>query len=207
MIIDSTYSDLINFFGNKPEGRILDVPAGKGGLSEEFLKRGFSDITCIDIDEDNFRLKGRVNFLRHDINNPLPFTSETFDYVFSREGIEHLVAPMNFLNELCRALKKGGYLYLTTPNIMSVESRLRFLLTGYFSKFKGLMSDRNGLSKKGYQGHISPIYFWQLVYFLENNGLEIIRVTADTILSGKITKKPINKLFAALIKWNLKRRG
>ncbi|MEW6675160.1 MAG: hypothetical protein AB1348_03970, partial [Nitrospirota bacterium] len=43
--------------------------------------------------------------------------------------------------------------------------------------------------------------------FLETNGLKIMRVTADTVLSGKTNqKKMVNKLIATFIKWNIKRR-
>ncbi|MFZ6016096.1 MAG: hypothetical protein ACOYU0_00470 [Nitrospirota bacterium] len=60
---DTIYSNLVGFFGNKPAGKILDVPPEKGDLAEELLKQGFSDITCIDVDPEGFKLKGRVNFL------------------------------------------------------------------------------------------------------------------------------------------------
>jgi hypothetical protein len=41
-MIDTTYLDLVSFFGTKPPGKILDVPAGEGKLSEELLKKGFT---------------------------------------------------------------------------------------------------------------------------------------------------------------------
>jgi len=46
------------------------------------------------------------------------FRSATFDTVVSCESIEHVERPMTALQELCRVLRPGGRLYLTTPNYL-----------------------------------------------------------------------------------------
>jgi ubiquinone/menaquinone biosynthesis C-methylase UbiE len=45
----------------------------------------------------------------------IPFADESFDYVVSSEVIEHVIEPEKAIHEMCRVLKRGGYLALTTP--------------------------------------------------------------------------------------------
>lgn len=206
---DTTYTDLAELILQSSPGRTLDVPAGKGDLSRELLKRGVTDLTCIDILPENvFPLAGQVIYQRADINDPLPFVEGSFDCVVSREGIEHLVTPFAFLGELCRVLKPGGVLFLTTPNIMTVDARMKYLLSGYFQGFRELRDNHPGLRELEFQGHISPIYFGQLAYFLGNYGFTIERVTTNQI---KQEKKPLKRLLArviaSLIRANARRRG
>jgi len=206
---DTTYTDLAELILQSCPGRTLDVPAGKGDLSRELLKWGVTDLTCIDILPENvFPLAGQVTYQKADINDPLPFEDGSFDCVVSREGIEHLVTPFSFLGELCRVLKPGGMLFLTTPNIMTVDARMKYLLSGYFQCFRELRDNHPGLRELEFQGHISPIYFWQLAYFLGNYGFTIEQVTTNQI---KQEKKPLKRLLAraiaGLIRANARRRG
>jgi SAM-dependent methyltransferase len=149
-----------------------------------------------------------IRYICADINDPLPFESGSFDCVVSREGIEHLVTPFTFLGELCRVLQPGGVLFLTTPNIMTVDARMKYLLSGYFQGFRELRDNHPGLRELEFQGHISPIYFWQLAYFLGNYGFTIERVTTNQV---KHEKKPFKRLLAraiaGLIRANARRRG
>ena len=46
----------------------------------------------------------------------IPFESESFDTVISCETIEHVMNPRLAVSELARVLKRGGRLFLTTPN-------------------------------------------------------------------------------------------
>src|SRR6185295_18305937 len=117
-------------------GRVLDVPAGQGAFAAELLKLGFADIDCLDINERAFVLGDpRVRFTRHDVAEPLPFPDAHFDQVFSVEGIEHFDSPWTFVSELCRVLKPGGRLFVSTPNTFSVDARLKYLMSGYFPRF------------------------------------------------------------------------
>lgn len=206
---DTTYTDLAELIVQSRPGLTLDVPAGRGYLSRELLGRGVSGITCVDIlPLDSFPLAGHVHYQQSDINDPLPFEDGAFDCVVSREGIEHLVMPFSFLGELCRVLKPGGVLFITTPNIMTIDSRMKFLLSGYYQGFRELRDNHPGLRDLEFQGHISPIYYWQLAYFLENYGFTIERVTTNEIKSEKkFFKRLLANLFARLIRANARRRG
>jgi SAM-dependent methyltransferase len=46
----------------------------------------------------------------------LPFVDGSFDVVLSTEVIEHTPGPTEGLRELCRVLRRGGRLIVTSPN-------------------------------------------------------------------------------------------
>jgi ubiquinone/menaquinone biosynthesis C-methylase UbiE len=45
----------------------------------------------------------------------LPFEKEIMDYIVAGELLEHLEKPEDFIKEVMRVLKPGGYLALSTP--------------------------------------------------------------------------------------------
>jgi SAM-dependent methyltransferase len=203
------YEALLATIGDTRRGRLLDVPSGPGMLARALAARGFGDIVAVDLlPASEFRGAAGIQYVRHDIETPLPFPDAAFDVVVSREGIEHLVCPFGFLREACRVLRPGGRLFLTTPNVMSVDGRIKFLLTGYFPKFRDMVNDRVGLMRQEHQGHISPIYFWQLVTFLERFGLCLETVATDTLVQQRLPhKRLLHSLAGYLIRCTTRRRG
>lgn len=192
------------------EGNILDVPCGQGAFALELIKLGASKIFCLDINLESFKLNNpEVYFIQHDVINPLPFPDEYFDVIFSIEGIEHFENPFVFIKDLCRVLKKGGRLILTTPNTFSVDARLKYLLSGYFPRFKPLMQSTYELINKSVDdAHISPIYFWQLNFFLIRCGVQIARLSTNRFLyKPQWYKRLIEKLIAKIIRYNIKKRN
>lgn len=64
-----------------------------------------------------------------------PYPDEYFDTVLCCELIEHLPGdPMHMMSEINRILKPGGYLVLTTPNIVSSRA-IAAILQGYHPGF------------------------------------------------------------------------
>lgn len=205
---ENLYPQVLRLLEGKEPGRALDIPSGEGAFAYELIKKGFSDIVCLDINREDFKLAGQVCFLAGDVYDRLPFKDESFDYIFCLEGLEHFVNPFSFVDELGRVLRTGGWLYISTPNIMSVDGRLRFMLTGYYPRFKPLMHDRESLRAEGAQGHIAPIYFWQLKYFFEESSLQVERIDTNTILfPDNIAKKWLHKLVAAVIRYTIRNRN
>jgi SAM-dependent methyltransferase len=204
------YPAILKLFQGAPKGRILDVPAGHGAFATELLHAGYDDIHCLDIAAEPFVVSDpRVHFRQHDVINPLPFPDSHFDYVFSIEGIEHFENPWTFAKELCRVLKPGGRLFLSTPNILSVDARLKYLLAGYFPRFRPLAKEPE---KVMYQpvddAHISPIYFWQLNFFLMLGGVSVERVSANALVrKPRWINRLLENLLAGIIRRNMRRRG
>lgn len=60
---------------------------------------------------------------------PLPFDSDRFDLVIFTEILEHLyLDPTYPLSKIYRVLKKGGYLIVTTPNVLRFQNIINLLL-------------------------------------------------------------------------------
>lgn len=207
---DDHYPAVLDLFRGAPRGRILDVPAGHGAFAQELLKLGYDDIDCLDIAAETFVLHHPgARFHQHDVINPLPFADATFDYVFSIEGIEHFENPWTFTKELCRVLKPGGRLFISTPNTFSVDARVKYLLGGYFPRFRPLMLTPDKVMHQPVDdAHISPVYFWQLNFFLMQGGVLISRVSTNAVVrKPQWIKRVLENLLANVIRSNIRRRG
>lgn len=209
LVEDGFYPAVLDLFGNAPPGRILDVPSGYGAFAQLLKQRGYADIDCLDIIAPaDFQFRD-ANYRQYDAAHPLPYPDASFDYVFSLEGIEHFEAPFPFVRELCRVLKPGGKLYLSTPNTFSVDARIKYLLSGYFPRFRPLMLEPDKVMDQPVDdAHISPIYFWQLNYFLMDGGVAIRRVSTHALrYSAKPLRRWLERGIARLIASNVGRRG
>ena len=213
LAIDDLYPAVMSCFDLLRQGserlRVLDVPAGQGAFAKELLQHGCAEIKCLDINQDAFVLEdGRVKFTQHDVIAPLPFPDAYFDHVFSVEGIEHFESPWTFVKELCRVLKPGGCMLLSTPNTFSVDARLKYLLSGYFPRFRPLMLEPHKVMDQPVDdAHIAPIYFWQLNYFLGLGGLDIEAVSTNALIKKpRWINRVIEAMIAATIRRNIVRR-
>src|SRR5215469_3755315 len=103
----------------------LDLSAGDGQSSELLKARGWRVIST----EYHTRKPGWV---AADLDHALPFKSARFDLVTMLEVIEHLADIPRAIGEVARVLKPGGVAIVTTPNRLSVTSRVHYLLTGYY---------------------------------------------------------------------------
>lgn len=72
------------------------------------------DLTCIDLSCKSLN-EIKYGFVIGDALS-LPFKNTCFDAVFCAYLLEHLVFPntVNLLTEICRVLKRGGFVYLET---------------------------------------------------------------------------------------------
>lgn len=191
-------------------GPVLDLPAGQGAFAQELLALGYRDIDCLDINAAAFVLRDtRVRFTRHDAARPLPFPDAHFEQVFSVEGIEHFDSPWTFLVELARVLKPGGWMFVSTPNTFSVDARLKYLLSGYFPRFRPLMQAPDKVMDQDVDdAHVSPIYFWQLNYYLRRSGVTIERVSTNAVQKKRQwAKRLVESAVAGMIRRNIARRG
>jgi len=173
MVISNLHLKVLNLLGQERKGRILDAPAGTGELSCLLKEKNF-DILAADINQDVFKCSG-IEFLRVDLNKDFPFTSEFFDHAICVEGIEHLQNPHQVISEFSRVIKYKGSFILTTPNILNVFSRLRYLLTGHYEYFGDYFANQENF----YVFHINPVGFPELERILENNNFKIEKITSN----------------------------
>jgi len=110
-----------------PAGKLLDIPAGPGYFAQQAQANGFQAVAA-EIDQ-SLHIFPEVSYQTVDMSKELPFPINSFDYIVSIEGIEHIENQFLFIRECNRILKRGGKLFLTTPNSSSLESRLLFFIT------------------------------------------------------------------------------
>lgn len=105
-----------------------------------------------------------------DLNEHLPFRSAAFDGVNLIEVIEHIEHQAQLIREIARVLRKEGVVVISTPNILNVLSRLRFLFTGFV---RGRVRPAHYTRAPGQAPNIYLIHFYELYYLLFHYGFEI----------------------------------
>lgn len=136
-------------------------------------QRGFS-VTACDIYAEAFQYHGRIPFVAIDLEQDWPLEHNTFDYVVCLEVIEHMTNPSQLIRRLADVLKPGGLLVLSTPNILSMKSRLRFLTEGAWEYFREPLLERAQVAYANPKEHfhIAPLRIHELEYFLHQATLD-----------------------------------
>ena len=166
-----------------PRGRLLDVPAGQGALAIRLKANGFEVRAC-DLYPELFRVPD-IEVRRGDLSGTLPYVDAEFDYVVCLEGLEHIENPHQAIREFARVLSPGGQLIVSTPNILNVEERAKWLLYGYTSHFKPISAEhiqaqsRHSGDKHEVALHINPIAYPELRYILERYGFQVASIHKD----------------------------
>jgi len=151
---------------------VLDAGAGEGAFTRRLLEAGHRVSAC-DLSPGVFRMGG-VPFRQADITRRLPYEDRSFDAVVAVEVLEHVFGHEGFFAECRRILRPGGKLLLSTPNILSLKSRARFLLTGFFYSMHPLdPGDRSGLQ------HVAFLTLDQFRYLGSRHGLALVSYTFD----------------------------
>jgi SAM-dependent methyltransferase len=152
--------------------RIVDVGAGRGWfskvLAERLRERHGVDprehVFPCDAFPESFEVE-ELECLRTRPDGGLPFPDGSFDAAVSIEVIEHVEDQLAFLREIVRVVKPGGTVVVTTPNVLSMASRVRTLLWGFPELYDPLpLDDRD---TRRLSGHIHPI----APYFLAHAAL------------------------------------
>jgi SAM-dependent methyltransferase len=116
-------------------GILIDVGCGAGSMWS-YLRSRFD--RCFGVDVVRYDgLTDEVEFHQIDLDTgraPLP--DATGDVVVAVETIEHLENPRSFVRELTRLAKPGGWLVVTTPNQLSVLSKMTLVLKNEFNAFQ-----------------------------------------------------------------------
>ena len=100
--------------------KILDLGCGSGMHASCFTSLGY-DVTGLDniekIHFDDFK------YVNCDISkNKIPFNNDTFDVIFCKSVIEHILYPEEFLNNCMDVLKPGGKILVVSFH--SIEDKI-----------------------------------------------------------------------------------
>jgi SAM-dependent methyltransferase len=105
----------------RPSVRVTTISDGQPAAPEPYR-----------IGDDGFNAGPAINFLRATCNietGTWPVPSDSYDVVLFMEVLEHLaIDPLQVFLEAHRVLRPGGTMFVTTPNIASLEAVAKILL-------------------------------------------------------------------------------
>ena len=107
----------------------------------------------------------------------LPYGDNRFALVTCIETIEHLENYRQVVREIYRVLQPGGVAVFSTPNILNLRSRLRYLSSGFYNLFGPLAPDE--IDVHSTRGHINPVSWFYLAHALLSAGFRDLKVTID----------------------------
>lgn len=117
-------------------GRLLDVGCGAGFFFPIIrdIVESYSGADVVRYAE----FPPQLSFAEVDLDSGrIPVDDGTADIVVAIETIEHLENPRAFMRELTRICVPGGLVIVTTPNQLSLLSKLTLLLKDQFNAFQG----------------------------------------------------------------------
>jgi SAM-dependent methyltransferase len=159
--------------------RIVDVGAGEGYFSKMVGDRVASTlggapsdvVAACDLFPQFFRYSG-VTCDPINADGSLPYPDGSFDVVCSLEVVEHIQDQFAFARELCRITKPGGIAIISTPNVLNLNSRVRYLHSGFTVLFDPLLVSSD--DPRHTAGHINPVPYWYLSYQLRRAGFSSV---------------------------------
>ena len=168
--------NISNMFENNPKARFLDLGCDDGRLTKIMAKSvGTKDIFGVEIDDSKIILAkiNGVTVRKNDLNKKLSFENDLFDVIHANQVIEHIFDSDNFMSEIKRILKPGGYAIISTENasswcniVASIFGWQIFSLTNFSSIAQGI-----GNPFALHKGETN-IQFWNHVRIYNINGLK-----------------------------------
>lgn len=174
------------------DAKVIDIGCGSGCLGNEIIQKYGCLVDGVDINEVSVEIsrKKGLNVLNFDLDSKWGLASESYDFVFSTEMIEHVINTDLFIEESKRILKKGGKLVLTTPNLTCWYNRLLFIF-GYQPFFTevsikdktfGLDFTRKLTPNRAPVGHIRVFSHRAIKDMLEYYGFKNVKIIGLKIL-------------------------
>lgn len=191
--------------------RVLDIGAGEGYLAQRvhdlILARGYAaKVEACDLFPNNFRAS-EIECHAINLHGGLTLPDQCIDLAYSVEVLEHLEDQFLFFREVHRVLRPGGRFILTTPNVLSLTSRVRTLLAGFPELFGPLPI--RGYDPQHVGGHIHPVSLYFISYMAEKAGLRVLGCTTDRVKAGSVgllALWPLVRLGSAVVAWHARRK-
>ena len=190
MSIDGIHKKVIELLlaepGRNSWKKYLDIGSGRGSLIDKVKRELDVESSACDYTDKLMQLSGQHVDIANLNHEPLPYPDATFDVVSATEVIEHLENFRQVVREIHRVLKPGGVCILSTPNILNLNSRLRFLWFGFWNLFGPLPVKHSALYSTG--GHINPVSWFYVAHALLDTGFSEVSCHVDRIQRSSLPK-------------------
>jgi len=205
-IYDAVLREVADHFQPGSEFDYLDMGSGRGELIREMKKHYVCRVRACDYTDKLMKGDQQVDLVNLN-QERLPYADGSFDLVTASEVIEHLENFRQVIREMFRVCRPGGVIVLTTPNVLNIKSRLRYLTWGFANLFGPLPVGNEALFSTA--GHINPVGFFYIAHALADAGFEGIRASTDKfqksgLLPWLLLWLPIH--FQTWRAWRLERR-
>lgn len=132
---------VIDNFVKKGDVNFLDIGCGEGNALLKAHKRGWN-LNAVDIaDLRNNEAKNNkaINFIESELLGA-KLAENSYDVIYLDSVLEHVLNPLEYLNEIKRILAPGGIVYIGVPNEDALMNEVR--------KFAFILKGRKGLSTR-----------------------------------------------------------
>ena len=153
-------------------GVLVDVGCGSGRLWS-FIGDRVDRYLGVDVIRYD-GLPEAIEFIPFDLDSgKVSLADGSADLVCAVEVIEHLENPRAFVRELVRLVKPDGFVIVTTPNQLSLLSKLTLILKNQFNAFQ----EAPGL----YPAHITALLEIDLIRIFTESGLTNIQINYSNV--------------------------
>jgi SAM-dependent methyltransferase len=127
-ITTDEYDTFYSWLNLSAGDHILEIASGSGGPALYLAKKFQCYITGLDVNEEGIKTANQqaldakitdVKFQFADVNQRLPFDSETFDAVMCIDSMNHFRDRLSVLHEWYRVLKAGRRILFTDPVVIT----------------------------------------------------------------------------------------
>ncbi len=162
-----------------PDGRgqLLDIGCDRGNLLKLIKEKFKFECSACDYTAENMQLMNQSVDIVNLNDEPLPYRDAAFDVVTCTEVLEHMESFREVVREVVRVTKPGGVAIFSTPNVLNLASRLRYLVFGFWILFGPLKTKQTRLEGVGM--HINPMHYFYLAHALLEYGFSKVEVTVD----------------------------
>ena len=183
----------------KPGDRVLDLAAAQGNYTLWLAEQGY-DVTWNDLRADlegYVRLKHERGTVRYAPGDAFTLEfPEPFDLVIITEIIEHVAHPDEFLAQVARLTRPGGYVLLSTPNgEYFLSDRPRFSDTADASQYEAMQFQPDA------SGHIFLLHMDEVAPLAQAAGLTVreVRLFTNPMTNGHLRTAFLHRVLPAAV--------
>ena len=176
----NTFRYLPQYLPEEPGARMLDIGSGQFAVLGRQLLGLDTAVADVDTRCTDVLSRSGVEFYRVDLSRETLVVDRPFDLIVMAEVIEHVPCPPHLVfANLATALKPGGHMLVTTPNLYRLRNVIRMLRgEQIFDMYR--IGEREALL-----GHFIEYSKEQIAWQLETAGLQVeLAVLAQLSLGG-----------------------